>query len=253
MKDIVQSVDRTLSILEVLSDYDDGLGVADISAKLDLHKSTVHRLLSTLIIKGYVEQNSENSRYKITLKLFELGSKRISNMDILEIARPYLKELMEKTNEVVHLVIRENTDIIYIDKVESKTTIRMHSRIGRRSPAYCTAVGKAILSGLDDKKIEKIWEESDIKQYTPFTIINLEDFKRELKSIREKGFAVDEEENELDVRCVGASIYDYTGETCAAVSISGPITRMTDEKIKEFSRWLVHYTMEISKELGYKN
>ncbi|NLM14188.1 MAG: IclR family transcriptional regulator [Epulopiscium sp.] len=252
MQDVVQSVARTLSILEVLSDYEDGLGLAELSIKLDLHKSTVHRLLSTLIVMGYVEQNAVTNKYKITLKLFELGSKRIANMDILEIAKPYLKELMEKTNEVVHLVIRENTDIIYIDKVESETTIRMHSRIGRRSPMYCTAVGKAMMAWLHEKEVEDIWNKSDIHQYTPFTIVNLEDMKKELKLIKQRGFAMDDQENELEVRCIGASIFDYTGKPCAAISISGPITRMTDERIEQFSKWLIHYTLEISKELGYK-
>ncbi|NLK98412.1 MAG: IclR family transcriptional regulator [Epulopiscium sp.] len=252
MQDVVQSVDRTLSILEVLSDYEDGLGLAELSMKLDLHKSTVHRLLSTLIIKGYVEQDAITNKYKITLKLFELGSKRIANMDILEIAKPYLKELMEKTNEVVHLVIRENTDIIYIDKVESETTIRMHSRIGRRSPMYCTAVGKAMMAWLHEKEVEDIWNKSDIQQYTSFTITNLEDMKNELNLIKQKGFAMDEQENELEVRCIGAPIFDYTGKPCAAISISGPITRMTDGKIERFSKWLIHYAAEISKKLGYK-
>ncbi|WP_341877932.1 IclR family transcriptional regulator [Defluviitalea saccharophila] len=252
MQDVVQSVDRTLSILEVLSDYEDGLGLAELSMKLDLHKSTVHRLLSTLIIKGYVEQDAITNKYKITLKLFELGSKRIANMDILEIAKPYLKELMEKTNEVVHLVIRENTDIIYIDKVESETTIRMHSRIGRRSPMYCTAVGKAMMAWLHEKEVEDIWNKSDIQQYTAFTITNLEDMKTELNLIKQKGFAMDEQENELEVRCIGAPIFDYTGKPCAAISISGPITRMTDGKIERFSKWLIHYAAEISKKLGYK-
>ncbi|HHW66928.1 MAG: IclR family transcriptional regulator, regulon repressor [Epulopiscium sp.] len=252
MQDVVQSVDRTLSILEVLSDYEDGLGLAELSAKLDLHKSTVHRLLSTLMIKGYVEQNPVTNKYKITFKLFELGSKRLAHMDILEIAKPYLKELMEKTNEVVHLVMRENTDIIYIDKVESETTIRMHSRIGRRSPMYCTAVGKAMMAWLHEKEVVDIWSKSDIQQYTPFTITNFEDMKNELKLIKQKGFAIDNQENELEVRCIGASIFDYTGKPCAAISISGPITRMTDERIEMFSKWLIKYTSEISKELGYK-
>ncbi|WP_058485731.1 IclR family transcriptional regulator [Defluviitalea phaphyphila] len=252
MQEIVQSVDRALSILEVLSNYEEGLGLAELSSKLGLHKSTVHRLLATLIVKGYVEQSSLTNKYKITLKLFELGNKKISNINILEIARPYLKELMKKTNEVVHLVIRENIDIIYIDKVESENTIRMHSKIGRRSPMYCTAVGKAIMAGLEEEEVQDIWNKSEIKQYTDFTITDFNDMKKELERIRKKGFAIDEQENELDVRCIGAAIFDYTGKPYAAISISGPVTRMTDEKIEKFSKWLLYYASELSKELGYK-
>ncbi|SET66568.1 transcriptional regulator, IclR family [Natronincola peptidivorans] len=252
MKDVVQSVDRALSILETLSDYEEGTGIKEISDKIDLHKSTVHRLLLTLIKKGYVEQNADTNKYRLTLKLFELGNKQIEKMDILSIAKPYLKQLMEAANEVVHLVVREGSEIIYIDKVESENKIRMHSRIGTRSPMYCTSVGKAIMAHLSEKEVEKIWEASDIKRLTEYTITDLDTMKNTLEEIRQQGYALDEEENELGIRCIGAPIFDHKGEVCGAISISGPTIRVTKESILTFKEYIVDYSKKISNGLGYR-
>jgi DNA-binding IclR family transcriptional regulator len=252
MKEVVQSVDRALSILEVLSDYENGLGITELSEKIGLHKSTVHRLLSTLIYKGYVEQDKDTNKYKLTLKLFELGNKNIEKIDVLSVARPYLKELVEKANEAVHLVVLDGTDIVYIDKVESKNTIRMHSRIGKRSPVYCTAVGKSILAHLTDKEIEKIWNNSTIEKFTHYTITDLKTLKKELELIKERGYAVDNEENELGVRCVGAAIFDYRGDVCSAISVSGPTMRITKDRVEELGKLVIEYSQKISEKLGYK-
>ncbi len=252
MKDVVQSVDRALSILEVLSDYGEGIGITEISTKIDLHKSTVHRLLLTLMKKGYVEQNSHTNKYKLTLKLFELGNKLIEKMDIRSIAKPYLQQLKDITNEVVHLVVREGTEIVYIDKVESENKIRMHSRIGTRSPMYCTAVGKAIMAYLHEEEIESIWTKSHIKKLTKYTITDIIEMKDTLKRVRQQGYALDEEENELGIRCIGAPIFDHRGEICGAISISGPTIRVTKEKIENFKDSIIKISSNISQELGYR-
>lgn len=252
MQEMVQSVDRSLSILEVLSDYEDGLGITEISEKVNLHKSTVHRLLSTLIQKGYVKQDEDTNKYRLTLKLFELGSKNIGKMDIVNVVKPYLKELMKITNETVHLVVRDGNEIVYVDKVESENTIRMYSRIGKRNPLYCTAVGKAMLSYMEDEKIEQIWNESKIESLTKNTITSLEQFKEHLRLVRKNRYAVDEQENEIGIRCLGAAVLNYRGEVCGAISISGSILSLTENKVEEFARILIEYTDKISKELGYK-
>ncbi|MBS4538666.1 IclR family transcriptional regulator [Clostridium sp. D2Q-11] len=252
MKDVVQSVDRALSIIEVLSDYEEGLGITEISGKINLHKSTVYRLLSTLIYKGYVRQDDKNNKYKLSLKLFELGNKKIENTDILIIAKPYLKDLMEEVNEVVHLVLLEGEDIVYIDKVESHNTIRMHSNIGKRTPAYCTSVGKSIMAYFPENKVKEIWDNSDIKNLTEYTITDFNEFKEELKKVKRVNYAIDDEENELGVRCIGAPVFDYKGEPVAAISISGPTIRVTKDRVEEISQEVIKYSKMISKELGYK-
>lgn len=251
MIDVVQSVDRALSILEVLSDYNEGLGVTEISDKVGLHKSTVHRLLGTLIYKGYVTQDAESNKYKVTLKLFELGNKKVEDMDILTASKPYTKELMKRVNEVVHLVIREDNKIVYIDKVEADNTIRMASTVGKRNPLYCTSVGKAILAQLPREEVEKVWNSSEIEKLTESTITGLEDMKKELETVRKKGYAVDNEENELGVRCIGAPVFNRFGEVEGAISISGPTIRVTEDRVEKFAKDVVKYAGLISKELGY--
>lgn len=250
--DLVQSVERTLTILEVLSDYCDGLGITEISERVNLHKSTVFRLLTTLTHKGYVVQDVESNKYKITFKLFEMGSKKVDKLDLLKSSKPYTRMLMESVNEVVHLIIREETEIVYIDKVEANNTISMASRIGKRNPMYCTATGKAILAFLQEDEILKVWNNSKIVKLTENTITDFILFKKELQTIKQNGYAIDDEENEIGVRCIGAPLFNIKGDVAGAISISGPINRITEDKIDFISKEVIKYANLISKEIGYK-
>ena len=252
MKDIVQSVDRTLSILEILSDYEEGLGITEIALKVDLHKSTVHRLLNTLIYKGYIQQDKNTSRYVCTFKLFELGSKKTSKLDVSTVARVDLEELMEKINEVVHLGVREDNDIVYILKVEPEKSIKMYTRIGMRKPMYATAMGRSFMFDLKDDEIDEIWSNSNIIKFTDKTITNLEDFKAYLNHAKTKGYVLDDQEIEEGIRCIGAPIRDYTGSICATLSISSSIFTFTEDKIEEYSNIILEYANKISQRLGYK-
>lgn len=250
--ELVQSVERTFAIVELLSDHYDGLGITDISSGVDLHKSTVHRLLGTLIYKGYVIQDPNTNKYRLSLKLYELGCKRVENIGILEASKPYTKALMQSVNEVVHLVIRDGIDIVYIDKVEANNTIRMASRIGKRSPLYCTSVGKAMLANMSISDIKKIWDQSKIEKFTENTIVDFEKFVEELDVVRKEGYAEDDEENEIGVRCVGAPIFNRKGEIEGAISVSGPSIRVTKDKVKDIADEVKKYAKQISQELGYK-
>lgn len=250
--EVVQSVDRALSILELLSNHSEGLRIVEISEKIDLHKSTVHRLLGTLMHKGFVEQDEVTNRYRISIKLYELGSKRIEDMDILRVSKKYTKKLMMELNEVVHLVIRDGNEIVYIDKVEADNTIRMASTIGRRSPLYCTSVGKSILAFADEEEVKHVWKNSNIVKWTENTITNYEKFEKELEKVRQQGYAEDNEENELGIRCIGAPVFNNKGEVEGAISISVPILRVTEDKLQESYEAVKKYADIISKELGYR-
>jgi DNA-binding IclR family transcriptional regulator len=247
----VQSVDRTIKIIEVLSNYRDGLGLTELSHLIGLHKSTVHRLLMTLIHHGYVIQNPENQKCHLTIKIYELGSKVIDSMDLSKVARPYLIALRDLINEVVHLVILDGTDIVYIEKMESDNSIRMHSRIGARSPLYSTSAGKAMLAFLPESKIHEIWDASDIVKRTPNTVVEYDKFIAVLEKVRENGYALDEEENEPGIRCIGAPIFNHKGNVIGAISISGPAMRVTPEKVETFKEHILKYTRLISREFGY--
>lgn len=251
MSNIVQSVERALSILELLSNHNEGLGITEISEKTNIHKSTVHRLLATLIHKGFVEQCQTSNNYKNSLKIYEIGSRRVANLDILSVSKPYTEKLVKDLNEVVHLVIRDEECIVYIDKVESTNTIQMSSTIGKRSPAYSTSVGKAMLAYTDPKKVLEIWKKSNLIKHTDNTIVDYDIFQKELAMIKDLGYAEDDEENEIGLRCVGAPIFGANGRIEGAISISGPSSRVNKEKVAEIGQRVKQCAANISKELGY--
>lgn len=248
---IVNSVDRALSIVELISNHRDGLGITEIGEKLDLHKSTVHRLLQTLIYKGFVVQDNNSRNYMISFKLFEIGQRKVEGLDILEISKKHIKRLVKQVNETVHLVVRDENEVAYIDKMEADNTISMSSKIGRRSPMYSTSVGKAILAYSEKSDIERIWKSSEIIKFTKNTITEYEKFIKELDKIKQQGYAIDNEEHELGVRCIGVPVFNRFGEVEAAISVSGPAMRMDRDKIEKIKKGVMDSAREIGRELGY--
>lgn len=251
MADTVQSIDRALGLLELLSLHEEGVGLLELSERSALSKSTVHRLLSTLLHNGYVKQHEETGKYHLTMKMFILGSRPIEKLDVLKVARPHLEKLRDLSGEVIHLVILDGHEILYVDKVESENTIRMYSNIGKKGTLYSTSVGKAILSHMEDAQIRSLWNQMDVVRMTDYTITEFSAFMEEIRDIREKGYAMDREENELGVKCMGTAVLDYTDRPVAAFSISGPVQRMTDEKVMELAQYILDTRKAISAELGY--
>jgi len=249
----IQSLDRAFDIIEILSCNPEGLHLMEVTHQTGLNKSTVHRMLSSLSMLGYVKKDQGTGRYYLTLKLFELSGRIVDGIDVLRAAKTPLATLRGVAQEAIHLVVQEGNDIVYIHKVESpSSSFRMVSRLGMRRPMYCTAVGKSILAMMKDEKVARIWEDSDIRAYTANTLVRLKDLMEELRQIREQGYALDNEENELGMRCIAAAILDYTGQSRAAFSVSGPTMRMTDARIVELVPEVLSTSALISSELGYK-
>lgn len=252
-KDItIQSVDRAITVLEELSKEKDGCGITYLSNVTGLAKSTVHRLLSTLMSRGYVEKTQETDKYQLGIRVLSLTTNLLERMDIRKIAKPYIEKLSERTGEVVHIGILDKDEVVYIDKVESpRSSIRMYSQIGKRAPLYCTGLGKILLSGLDDTTVESIIKEENMIKLTENTITSLDKLKEELIEIRENGFAIDEIEHEKDIRCIAAPIYDMKGKIVAAISVAGPIIYVTKEKLPQLIEEILKTSKEISYQLGY--
>ncbi|HET7580283.1 MAG TPA: IclR family transcriptional regulator [Bacillales bacterium] len=248
----VQSVERALLILQYLQENKEGLGVTEISHRLDVAKSTTHRLLASLLRNGYVQQDEQTEKYRLGLKLLELGNTITESLDIRKVAQPFLLELSEQTGETAHLVLLEQGEVVYIDKIESSATIGMKSRIGKRAPAYCTGVGKAILCYLTEKRVDQIIDSGRLYQYTKNTITDKNLLKKELSSIRERGYSLDLEEHEEGIRCVGAGILDHHGQVVAGISIAGPSMRMTDQKLEDCAKKIMVCAEGISCHLGYR-
>lgn len=247
----VQSIDRVFDIIEALSTCAHGMSLSDLAAEVQLHVSTTHRLLSSLSARGYVQKDFETGKYRLTTRMFEVGSRIISGMNLLSASRPYLEQLASSTNETIHLVARQGDEVVYLFKEDtSNSVIRMASSVGLRSPMYCTAVGKSILAHLPESEVQNIWNRTEIKAFTPTTLTRYEDLSQQLREIRKLGYAVDRSEHELGVMCVAAPILDFTSSPIGAISVSAPDTRITEEKLHQIAQLIVRYTNQISTFLG---
>jgi len=250
MSNTVQALDRALEILEALATEGRGLGVTELGQKVGLHKSTVHRMLSTFAERGYVEKNSHDDRYKLGIKVIDLGSIYLNNIELKTEALPFLRDLREKSRQPVHLAILENGQVVYIDKVDVISSIRMYSQIGRRVPVHSTALGKVMTANLSAGEIEEILSARDLVKITEKTITDRNKFMEELKKAKQKGYAMDDEENEEGVRCVAAPIVDYRGKAIAAVSTSGILEEFTYERLEEIKEYVLETARQISIRMG---
>ena len=246
----VQSVDRALNIIEILQKNPRGLGVTELSNRLDVSKSTAHRLLMSLYSKGFVQQDNETEKYLLGLKFIEVGQIVSDNLDIRKLASPYLHQLTEITGETAHLAIMEQHEIVYIDKLESTQTIRMFSNIGKRAPIHCTGIGKAIFAFLPDRKIEEIINETGLHKYTEKTLTTAEEMFSNIQEIRNRGYSIDNEEHEIGIKCAAAPIFNHNQEVIAGISVAGPIMRVDEKKLKVMAKEVLRVSSEISKLLG---
>ncbi len=247
---VVKSVNKALEIIDILVKSDGGISLGELSKRAGQHKTTTHRLLQSLLKYGYADQDSETKKYKAGLKIFELSHQLIDKMELRVEARSELKKLNQKTNETVHLAVLDKGEVVYIDKIEPQRTIRMYSSIGKRAPAHCTGVGKALLAYLPEDELERVVEEKGLKGYTETTITSIPRFKDELQKIRDRGYAIDNAEHEEEVRCVACPIYDHTGQVIAAVSLTIPSFRANREEIEKFAPIVMKYASKISKKIG---
>ncbi|MDO5716127.1 MAG: IclR family transcriptional regulator, partial [Tissierellia bacterium] len=245
----IQSIERAFHILEAFKNYEDGAGLLEISESTELHKSTTHRILQTLISLGYVEQ-LENSKYNLTYKLFELGSHKLKNSNLSNISNRHLKRLSQEINEVVHLVIREGIEVVYIKKFDADNSITMASHVGMKRPMVRTAVGKSILSHLNDEEIQTIYQKT-LDTYHFDHLLPLPSLMDQIRETRQTKLSFDLEENEDGVSCVATPILGNQGQCLGAISISGPAFRMKEKKTPKLYEKLVQAAKNISDELKY--
>lgn len=241
---------RVLRILEEIAKSEDGIGVTELANRLELNKSTVYRFLATLEEEQYLEQQETTKKYQSGIKLFELASRIVNQVDWTKDIRPFLVDLKDRVNETVHLGIIDNGEVVYIDKVECERSIRMYSRVGKRAPVYCTGVGKAILAFLSKEKQANIIKNIDYTKFTTNTIIDDSDLKKEIKIIRAQGFALDREEHESGVNCAAAPIFTHDGQVLGGISIAGPSSRVDEENLFELAAEVKETAQLISRRLG---
>lgn len=250
---LIQAVSHALDLLEQFRGEVDELGVTELSKRLKLHKNNVFRLLATLESRGYIEQNRVTENYRLGLKTLELGQTFIRQMGLLRQSKPVLDDLVSKCNETSYVAVLKDYYIIYLDAVETDMTVRVVPRVGSRLPAYCTAAGKIQLAHMSDEELENYFQHKELKSYTDKTITDREVLKKQLKLVVENGYAVDDEELDIGVKCVSAPIRDYTRRIIGAVSISGPSMRFSPERMKkELIPLALSASEEISTKLGFQ-
>lgn len=253
---LIQTIERVARILDVLAQYPGGISLGELSENVRLPKGTTHRILSSLSYFGFVRQEATTKNYSLGFKLVELGNRLLNQLDLREEARPFLIELAQRIKETVHLVILDQNEIVYIDKLEASDHdigFRMTSRVGLRIPAHTCASGKMLLSHLPDEALEQFLAEQALKKMTEKTISDPKILKEQLQKIRDQGYAFDEQEREKGIRCVAAPIRNESGEVVASISISGTIVHLTREIVEnELRKEVVTTALAISRKLGFQ-
>ena len=245
----MSAVERTILILEALSKVE-GINLENIAKATSLPKATLLRFLSSLITLGYVYRDSSD-QYHLTLKMFMVGSRSLSHIDLVSTAKPFAKKLSEELGETVHMGILEDDTAVYVLKEESSYTLRMYSRVGKVIPLYCTAIGKIFLSEMSKENLDSYLSTHSLKPFTPKTLTESA-LKEELDEIRGKGYAMDKEEHEENIICIAAPIRDYSGRIIAAISVSWPVFRFSKENIDSNTAIITETAREISAILGYE-
>ena len=247
----LQTVDRALAILELLADHPEGLRLVDIAVAMNLNKVTVHRLLASLHTRDFVEKREESGRYLPGLRLIEISSRRLNSLELKTEAQPWLRRLVGLSGQPVHLAILDQNEIVYIEKIETVHSLRMYSQIGKRSPAYCTALGKVLLGALADPEIMKILNNLNIRAYTPMTLTDPRLILEEVRQARRRGYALDRQEHETGVFCAAAPVRDYRGQIIAAVSTAGGRQDYLDDPDSPLLGWLTDTAGAVSRRMGY--
>jgi IclR family KDG regulon transcriptional repressor len=254
---LVQAIERAALILDTLSQKSQGISLRELSAEVELPKGTTHRLLSSLAYFGYVRQNLTTKDYLLGFRLVELGNRLLNQLDLRTEAKPLLLELGRRVKETVHLVIFDQNEVLYIEKVDSDENpggLRMASKIGSRTKAHSCAVGKVLLADLSEDQLDEYTKQQGLPKLTERTLTDPAQLKEHLEAVRKRGYAVDDEENERGIRCVAAPIRNESGKVIAATSISGPAIRITRERIRDtLQREIMETAAHISKRLGFRD
>ena len=248
----IHVIDRAAQILDCFGFDHQELSVSEIGTKTGLHRSTAHRILMALEYNDLIKQNPSTGKYHLGIKLFKLGHQAVSQLNLRDICRPFLSRLMNDTKETIHLAVLDDDQVLYLDKVEGPHALRMPSRVGRYIPTYCTSLGKAMLSCLDDQEVKSILRRQTLKPHTENTVKNIHQLLADLGSVRKRGYAVDNEEIEIGLRCVGAPLRDYTGGMVGAISVAAPSARLSEKNTPVIGRMVIAIAAGISEKLGFE-
>ena len=248
-----QSVEKVLQIVEIMAHERQPMRLQDVAAKCDMPASTVLRMLNTLLVYGYVNQDPHSLRYSLSLKFAQIGSRVCEQVSLRDIAHPLLVELSQACQESSCLAVEQERELVYTDVQDGPDSmLKIMQRIGKRAPMHSTGIGKLLLLNYTDQQLDEYIAEKGLPSLTPNTMTTKQALVDKLAEIRRQDYALDDEECELGARCVAAPIRDYTGRIVAGVSVSGPVSRLTMERIAEIVPVVKGTADQISKALAYE-
>lgn len=246
----IQSIERALDIMEAVAVYESGKSLTEISENVNLPKSTAFRIIATLMKRGYIDK-TEAGNYKMGLKLIEDASYHINNLELQTEARPFVSEVTAHLGLTSYLGVLDGDQVVYVEKINTASAVKLYSQIGTRVHAYCSSLGKCMLANYSKEELEEIMKDCSFIKFTPNTISSMEELHKELAIVRSRGWALDDCEHEAGQRCIGAPIYDYKGDIIAAICANGDIHVLTDDRIEEVAEYVMKAAAEISRNLGY--
>ncbi len=246
------AVERALAMLEAVAQEPDGLSNAEMSRKLNIPKSSASYILRTLETQGYLTRDAESGKYRVGLKILSLSRGALGGRDVRGVALPIMRHLTHQTGLTCHLAVLDGPEAVYIEKVEPEGFIRMDTWVGRRMRVHATSVGKAIVAHIPQEQLEEILRKSGMEKRTPKTITTLPRLLKELEKVRAQGYAVDDEENNLGARCVGAPILDEHGSIEAALGLSGTTQQVSPHTMPRILEALKDSARHISMGMGYR-
>ncbi len=244
------AVERALSILEVTAGRREGMTNSELSRKLEIPKSSASYILRTLEKRGYLRRDSESGRYRLGLKLLSLGAETQANYAFVGVAHPFMEALVERAGLTCHLAVLDQGEAVYVDKVEAPGFFKVNTWVGRRMFLHSTAVGKSLLAWMPKEEVEILLHGQAFKKRTPKTIGTQAKLASELEHVHEQGYAVDDEENSLGARCLGAPIFDANENVIGALGVSGTITQVDETKLPKIAEALKETARKISRELS---
>jgi DNA-binding IclR family transcriptional regulator len=243
------AVERALNILEAAAQRRDGLTNSEISRKLGIPKSSASYILRTLERRGYLRRDAKSGRYRLGLKILSLGGDAQGNLEIADVALPFMRALGEKIRMTVHLAVLDQGEAVYVEKVEAPGFFKVNTWVGRRMFLHSTSVGKCLLAWLPKYEIENVVRQHGLKKRTPKTITTVSRLLADLEHVKQSGYAVDDEENSLGARCLGAPIFDALENVLAALGASGTLTQVDEANMPRMIEALKETARRITRQL----
>lgn len=246
----IQVLDRTFAIFDVLMDSGKEVGTKDLTSKLKLSKSTIHRILMNLENNRYIERSGPEGKYRLGPRLYELGTKALATLDLRDEVRPCLEHLVAEAGETAHFGVLREGGVTSLFNVQTKRSLGTASTVGRKIPVHCTSMGKAILAFLPRHQMKAIIKGCQLSAHTEHTITQPSLLVAELGKVKVRGYVIDDKEFEIGLRCIGAPVMNHHDEVIGAMSIAGPSVRVSRKRVPELAQQVVRAAKELSGRLG---